>query len=860
MTVTTQRRQRRTCNDNGDANGRVSSPSPSSLHVAVAVVFCCAGLGGPPSWMAELDKLDEVSKLDWLGCNTQHRVQPLHKGSVVRPTHMVTQPISQDITQSSSTPMVPSEIPPGSAFSPINSSPASSTNVLAVAPSHNSTVVAPLLGSTNVAPKLGSTHSMVTRYRNGIFKPKAFSSGLLAKADPTTAKAALQDSKWMTMENNPGSNSFKLIDSLYSAAADGNIDKFQEHAGVLDQILTPNGNTILHIHITARPPSKSILLEKGDFVSEILGMRPDLLWKENKKGETLLHMAARHGHFDVAKYLLEECKKIPYRNYHDDQELGITPTRRMLQMTSHKAKDTALHEAVLYNHVDVVQLLTKADCKVPYDANSACETPLYLAAERGYAEVLKKILSTCIISPADHGPYDRTALHVAVIRNDEDMVKTLLEAGERFHNNKHELQDQQGWTPLHFAAHLGYIEILKMLLNVKDRSVAYKADKEGKTALHVAAGVGKVNIKKELISKCPSCCELVDKRGQNVLHFALESGNKKAVKLVLKNPWLGNLINEKDENGNTPFLHAASIGYYDMRHRKVDMQVFNHQNHNAKDIIWGNNTASLGLEILRDRLVWLEKNHNYSPGRCMKVSENDSIGEVMDKGNTVRSKSIEDGKVEDEGKMSSKSNDGKRKDRIISNIMVKPRENELVAATLIATVTFAVGFTVPGGFVADKGPNQGAAILTRNTAFGAFVILNTMAMYFSCQAVLHNLYALCFGHVLNERILFEQWRFRHILIAFAMSAMVGAFLSGTYAVLHNNKNLAISACVVPFVVFGFIQVVSNRKTLSLIYSRLWFPTRSQLFGITYGQVATENVIDLLSANKFTKSRIYDTNT
>ncbi|KAI9195927.1 hypothetical protein LWI28_019467 [Acer negundo] len=128
------------------------------------------------------------------------------------------------------------------------------------------------------------------------------------------------------MENNPGSNSFKLIDSLYSAAADGNIDKFQQHGPVpLDQILTPN-----------------------------------------------------YGHFDVAKYLIEECKKIPYRNYHDDQELGITPTRRMLQMTSHEAKDTALHEAVRYNHVDVVQLLTEADLTFPYDVNRAGETPLYL--------------------------------------------------------------------------------------------------------------------------------------------------------------------------------------------------------------------------------------------------------------------------------------------------------------------------------------------------------------------------------------------------------------------------------------------------------------------------------------------------
>ncbi|TXG74280.1 hypothetical protein EZV62_002859 [Acer yangbiense] len=134
-----------------------------------------------------------------------------------------------------------------------------------------------------------------------------------------------------------------------------------------------------------------------------------------------------------------------------------------------------------------------------------------------------------------------------------DMVERLLQAGERIHKSK---QDQHGWTPLHFAAHLGNTEILNKLLS-KDNSAAYKADNKGKTALHVAAGHGRVDIMRELISKCPDCCELVDERGRNVLHFALESRNKKAVQLVLENPWLGNLINEKDEKGNTPFLHAA---------------------------------------------------------------------------------------------------------------------------------------------------------------------------------------------------------------------------------------------------------------------------------------------------------------
>ncbi|KAK2641591.1 hypothetical protein Ddye_023354 [Dipteronia dyeriana] len=229
----------------------------------------------------------------------------------------------------------------------------------------------------------------------------------------------------------------------FSAAAEGDFEKF-EHSDskALAKILTPNDNTILHIHITARPESSTSqenktvkLLEDGDFVRRVLGKCSDLLRKVNSKGETLLHMAARYGHADVAKFLLEECKKNPLKKNDDDPESGITITSRMLETLSHETKDTALHEAVRYGHLDVVKLLTEEDGEFPYDANTAGETPLYLAAERGYADVLDQILKTCT-SPADHGPYDRTALHVAVIRKDEDMVEILLKAGERIHISK----------------------------------------------------------------------------------------------------------------------------------------------------------------------------------------------------------------------------------------------------------------------------------------------------------------------------------------------------------------------------------------------------------------------------------------
>ncbi|KAK9182779.1 hypothetical protein WN944_025925 [Citrus x changshan-huyou] len=306
-------------------------------------------------------------------------------------------------------------------------------------------------------------------------------------------------------------------------------------------------------------------------------MCPGLLLKANTKGETLLHIAARHGHADIVKDLIAECKK-PHQN---DPEKGVEAARLMLG-TTNEAKDTALHEAVRYNQVDVVKMLTK-EPNLPYDANQAGETPLYLAAERGYKDVVVDILSTCI-SPADHGPMGRTALHAAASLKDTEITKMLLNGKETLTSKP----DQQGCLPLHLAAHFGRRYNVKELLKA-DKSAAYKADNKGKVPLHLAADRGNLDTMQELIFSCPSSCELVDDKGWNVFHFVLNSKSRRAVDLLLKNPSLRNLINEKNDDGNTPLLeHAASGSSYCIRsfflHPKVDRLAFNHQNNNAEDI------------------------------------------------------------------------------------------------------------------------------------------------------------------------------------------------------------------------------------------------------------------------------------
>ncbi|KAH7843927.1 hypothetical protein Vadar_022460 [Vaccinium darrowii] len=78
-----------------------------------------------------------------------------------------------------------------------------------------------------------------------------------------------------------------------------------------------------------------------------------------------------------------------------------------------------------------------------------------------------------------------------------------------------------GWTPPHSAARRRNVEAVKKLLE-KDKSVAYVTANgdEGNTALHIDVVAGYIRVTEELLSYCPYCWEMVNSKGQNILHIA----------------------------------------------------------------------------------------------------------------------------------------------------------------------------------------------------------------------------------------------------------------------------------------------------------------------------------------------------
>nr|TKS16454.1 hypothetical protein D5086_0000022810 [Populus alba] len=339
---------------------------------------------------------------------------------------------------------------------------------------------------------------------------------------------------------------------LYKAAQAGNINPFKDHPTSLSELFTPQKNTILHVLENQRRESEST-----DFAGQIIDMCPQLLLQANTKGETPLHFAARYGRSNAVKVLIDRAKNLAI-----DPENGPAEEKNMLRMTNEE-KDTALHVAARNIQAQVVEILTKEDPEFSYSANVHGETPLYIAANM------------------------RTALHAAAMHGDHETARKILERDARLTRRT----DDDGCSPLHYAAFFPNSSdggpTVRVLLEY-DVSAAYIVDSEKRTALHLAVAGGNLPAMKDIMNTCPACCELVDSRGWNALHYAAIT-LREHIHFSRLIPYFDELKYEKDNDGNTPFHLFAAFGNLrsDGRHAYKEMCGLNKQNLSVDDILEG---------------------------------------------------------------------------------------------------------------------------------------------------------------------------------------------------------------------------------------------------------------------------------
>ncbi|XP_038976226.1 protein ACCELERATED CELL DEATH 6-like [Phoenix dactylifera] len=540
---------------------------------------------------------------------------------------------------------------------------------------------------------------------------------------------------------------------IHIAASRGNvpiIDQILKQCPGTDELLDEWGRNFLHV---------AFKRGKLDVVKKIISKRPDLrkllndednahsyedtscLLSVTLEGNTVLHIVANRGHLEIAKKICrKEISLLVAANTRLDTPLycaaragddkmvsliiqfareGEIEKKRVLR-AKNRDEANALHEAAKYNHRSVAKVLMEEDAGLASMPNSIGMSPLYLAIAAGSLDVAKALLrssSSEKASPASYGgPNKKTALHAAVLLSreiTEDILqwKPMLAKGV----------DCSGRIPLHYVASDGHHDMAKLLLK-HDPSTAFLSDANGLFPIHIAAMMGNITIVDQILKQCPDADELLDQDGKNFLHVAFESGKLDVVrKIISKRPDLKKLLNDQDNKGNTP-LHTA-VKYNDqgsvhflLRDKTVCINVINHDGFTPLDLAYSMSVEDQQFQRNAAEVSYIASCLAFTKAVSGPRELHDSESGKLSTGETKEKLSGDD------------------KFKKLPRIEVDFGRDYVLVSLLIATVTFAAGFTVPGGYVADDHPGRGTAVLAKEYAFKVFLVSDATALVCSLVA------------------------------------------------------------------------------------------------------------------------------
>ncbi|XP_019183748.1 PREDICTED: ankyrin repeat-containing protein ITN1-like [Ipomoea nil] len=576
--------------------------------------------------------------------------------------------------------------------------------------------------------------------------------------------------------------------ALYRAAAAGTLEDYRKALrveGAEDCQVAPNGNTVLHV---------AVLHGNKHFVEQILEQQKaivvassSMLFARNNKNETVLHCAAEKGDADIVSALIKAIKE-----YNEDLESGVGVIE-MIHMTD-DVKDMALHKAVRMGHLEVVKLLIEEDNGFLYPTNEFGETPIYLAAESHFLNCLEEILETCQ-NLSYVGPLGRNALHAAILSSGSasSFWEMLMQIFRR-HVGKAgciqllldketylcEMSDSLGWTPLHYAVKHGDDQTVQKILEKKSSAAYIRAGKEDDwtTIFHIAARHGNIKTMKCISNSLPDCWVMINCKSQNVLHEAILSGRENMIKYILKYPQIDNLVDQKDKDGNTP-QHLFGIS---------SLSIYNHYSIvsrlKRKHLVFNKHHQTL-LDVASQREVYSVFKH-ISGGLPQR-----SGWRIGPRADLIQNQETRE---EDTDNVDKEIND-----------MLRVSKTMTLVATLILTISFAAGFTVPGGYDSKNG----YPILIGNKGFSYFVISDTVAFICSILAILIYMFMVAIallGSIRRKPILIRLFILNTFMTFVATIAVVYAFLGGMYTILATyNMFLAGS---VPLIVFSMVLLLA----------------------------------------------------
>ncbi|XP_012937566.1 transient receptor potential cation channel subfamily A member 1 isoform X2 [Aplysia californica] len=390
---------------------------------------------------------------------------------------------------------------------------------------------------------------------------------------------------------------------LFQATADGDTEKIgQLLLAFPTRINIPNsqGNYLIHIAIDSnRPDVLSFLLSKGADVNVT-----------DQDGKTALHHAVVEQSPEMVGILVLRNARTDIKDIHNRMPLhtaaevgNVTILERLLPHYVNPNMEgdggyTALHYAASRDCADAVRFLIKKQCLL--SVFSECrDFPIHVAGKTGSANAVRTILEECqcqgftkegILRLRDRER--NMPIHSAVNGGSIEAVKCCLQMGSSLI-----CKQEDGWTPLHFAAMQGNLDMVVAMYNGQTeefRSAVCIVDGLRRTPLHCATLFNHTAVMKFLLDKGANI-NAVDDNQFTPLLLAASKGKLEATKMLInygadttfRDRWNRNLfhllilsnkviedlsgcvkgvkklylwLGEKDRNGCTALHYAARYG------------------------------------------------------------------------------------------------------------------------------------------------------------------------------------------------------------------------------------------------------------------------------------------------------------
>ncbi|KAJ5935976.1 hypothetical protein N7454_005274 [Penicillium verhagenii] len=306
---------------------------------------------------------------------------------------------------------------------------------------------------------------------------------------------------------------------------------------LIRRVYTPSRNTeIKRLHIAAffglKQAIEALLQNRIEADTETTASQnetsDDLECKDNVGGQTPLSWAAKNGHKEVVRLLLEKGAEL---ESNDD------------------SRRTPLLWAARNGHKEVVRLLLEKGAELESNDDSR-RTPLLWAARNGHKAVVRLLLE----KGAELDSKDcqgRIPLSWAASNGHEAVVRVLLEKGAELECKN----NVGGQTPLSWAASRGHKAVVRLLL--EKGAELESNDASRRTPLSWAAKNGHKAVVRLLLEKGAEL-ECNDNHNYSPLSWAASNGHEVVTRLLLEK---GAKVDSKDKFNLTPLLRAASRGH-----------------------------------------------------------------------------------------------------------------------------------------------------------------------------------------------------------------------------------------------------------------------------------------------------------